>query len=148
MEPPQNPPDDAEALSWESYLLQLGKQFQVNITELDATLRLSALATQSQLAVGVHDNFVVVSYGEVSKEGMIPNAELVLDIGADGELVTSEILYTDEVWSDFQRNLAQSNQPLSNEQSFDGDRFAAYLLNKVTQEQWNAEECLQESPKC
>lgn len=147
MEASPNQPDEETAPSWESYLLQLGAQFQVNITAPDATLRLSALATESQLIVGVHPGFVVVSYGESSETGIAPNAELVLDIGADGKLLTSEITYRDEVWRDFQRILAESDQPPTNEQSFDGDRFAAYLLNKVTQEQWTAEDRLRGSVK-
>jgi hypothetical protein len=140
LEPRPNPSEEADPPSWESYLLQLGAQFQVKITEPDAILRLSALATQSQLAIGTHDSYVVVSYGEPSEEGMTPKAEVVFDIGEGGNLVASEILYTDEVWGDFQQHLAESNLPPTDEQSFGGDRFAAYLLGKVAQENWAAED--------
>lgn len=131
-----NHPDKAPPLSWESYLQQLGAQFQPNITQPDAILRLSALTTQNQLAIGVHKGYVVVSYGEPSEQGMLPNAEVVFDIGENGDLAASEILYTPEVWGDFQKTLADSNLLASDEQGFDGERFATYLLGKVTQEAW------------
>lgn len=40
---------------------------------------------------------------------------------------------------DFQESLEQSNLPPTNEQSFDGERFALYLLGKVAQEKWVTE---------
>ena len=131
-----NQPEEVLPLSWESYLLQLGEQFRVKITQPDALLKLSALATQSQLAIGVYKNYVVVSYGETSEEGMSPNAEIIFDMGENGNLVTSEILYTTEVWGDFQERLVKSNLSPTDEQSFDGERFALYLLGKVAQEKW------------
>lgn len=127
-----NQPDEANAPSWESYLRQLGTQFQIKITQPDALLRLSSLATSNQLTVGVHKDFVVVSYGETSEEGISPNAEVVFDIGKDGSLTANEIVFTSDVWSDFQNVLAKSNLPASDEQNFDGERFALYLLGKVT----------------
>ena len=134
-----NQPEEVLPLSWESYLHQLAEQFRVKITQPDALLKLSALAMQSQLAIGVHKNYVVVSYGETSEEGMSPNAEVIFDIGENGNLVPSEILYTTEVWSDFQETVAQSNLRPTDEQCFDGERFALYLLGKVAQEKWVTE---------
>ena len=139
IEQPPNPPEEGLPLSWESYLHQLGEQFRVKITQPDAILKLSALATQSQLAIGVYKNYVVVAYGETSEEGMSPNAEVIFDIGENGDLVASEILYTTEIWSDFQEKLARSNLPLTDEQSFDSNRFALYLLGKIAQEKWVTE---------
>lgn len=119
---------------------QLGAKFQVKITRPDTLLRLNSLATGNQLAVGVHKNFVVVSYGEVSQEGMSPNAEVVFDIGESGDLVASEVLYTTEVWNDFQKTLAESGLSPPEEQSFTGERFALYLLGKIAREKWQVKE--------
>lgn len=129
-------PEKAMPQTWELYLQQLGQQFQVNFARPGTDIRLSSLDAKHQLAIGAYRTYVGVSHGETVPEGMAPTAEITFDISSGGVLVPSEIRFTDEVWGDFQKSLRQSDQPPSNEQTFDGDRFAAYLLNVVTRTRW------------
>lgn len=122
--------------SWELYLHQLGQQFQVDFSRPGTSLRLSSLDMKHQLAIGAYRTYVGVSHGETVPEGMAPTAEITFDITSGGVLVPSEIRFTDEVWSDFQEKLRKSDQPPTDEQAFDGDRFASYLLNEIAQKRW------------
>ena len=127
-------PEMEKSQSWESYLQHLGRRFQVDFTQAGTSLKLGLADRRLIIAVGRTD--VSVSYGDASADGMTPHAEVSFGITANGQLMPSEIVYTDEVWDDFQAKLRQSNQPPSDEQGFDGERFALYLLDKVSQEAW------------
>jgi hypothetical protein len=122
--------------SWAEYICQLGNQFQVRITQPGDTLRLGLPDTQRQLVIATCSTFVVVAHGETTEDGVMPDEEIVFDISEEGTLVPSEILYTSAVWENFQAALRASNLPPSDEQSFDGERFAAHILDKVAQEAW------------
>lgn len=122
--------------SWGVYIRQLGQQFQVEIAHPGAKLRLNVRETQRQLLIVTCPTYVVVSHGQATVEGILPDEEILFDITKDGDLLPSEIMYTPEVWNTFQERLRLVNLPPSDEQSFDGERFADYVLEKIAREEW------------
>lgn len=122
--------------SWAEYICQLGNQFQTRITQPGDILRLNVRGTKRQLLIATCSTFVVVAHGEMRENGVMSDEEIVFDITEEGMLVPSEIMYTDTAWADFQATLCELNQLPSDEQSFDGERFAAHILDTVSQEEW------------
>lgn len=130
-------PETPSSQSWKSYVEQLGERFQVPITEPDNKLVLCGRDPQRRLLIGTDHTFAVVSHGQKTEVyDLLPDEEILFDIDEEGNWVTSEVMCSDEAWDEYQEKLKQSNLPPTNEQTFDGERFAVYVLDKVIREEW------------
>ena len=125
--------------SWKSYVQQLGERFQVPITEPDNMLVLRGREPQRRLLIGTDYTFAVVSHGkETEIYDLLPDEEILFDITEGGAWVPYEIMHSDEALKEYQEKLQHAGLPPMDEQHFDVEGFADYLLEKVAREEWIA----------
>jgi hypothetical protein len=122
--------------SWESFIDKVLSKFEIKFDQGYPSVTLGIPGTTLRLLVNIGDGCVAVAYGHRTSYGMIPEVELVFDSSSEIGWTLIETRYSNDLWRHFKWSRGVTHEQDDDEQYFNFDEFAEYVLQRLQQEAW------------
>lgn len=133
---PHASPEKEIHSSWESFIDKLLSMFPIEFEQGYPSVTLAMPGTSLRLLINIGDGCVAVAYGHRMPDSIETEVELTFDSSSETGWTLIDARYSREFWRAFKGSRGVTHDEDDDEQYFNFDEFAEYVLQRLQQEAW------------